>query len=268
MNTIALIPGDCLEMMKLIPDKSIDMILCDLPYGTTACKWDVIIPFEKLWEHYKRVIKDNGAIVLFGSEPFSSHLRMSNLEWYKYDWFWNKNSSSGFQNAKTKPMNTMETISVFSIGNTSAGNKRNMPYFPQGLKLYGKITKSGNKQGDDFNIFRKNMPSNGDGYLQEYTNYPRNYVESPYVKKAVHPTQKPVPLLEYLIKTYTQENELVLDNTMGSGSTGVAAINTNRKFIGIEKETKYFEIAKQRCIEALSKRVDNETTKEEAESAS
>ena len=141
--------GDCLEVMKDIPDKSVDMILCDLPYGTTACKWDVIIPFDKLWEQYNRVIKDNGAIVLFGGEPFTSKLICSNIEMFKYNWYWNKNSSSGFVNAKLKPMNTIETISVFSKGKTSNGNKNNMPYYPQGLIPFNKITKRGNKPGKD-----------------------------------------------------------------------------------------------------------------------
>src|SRR5688572_24084864 len=203
---ISLIHGDCLVEMGNIKDKSVDMILCDLPYGTTACKWDVVIPFDQLWAHYKRVIKDNGAIVLFGSEPFSSHLRMSNLKWYKYDWFWNKNGCSGFMNAKLKPMNTIEVISVFSNGKTSNGNKNNMLYFPQGLLPFNKITKSGNKPNKEMTVFRKkSTPSTTIGYLQEFTNYPRNYLEFPYVKgkEAFHPTQKPVALLEYLVKTYT-----------------------------------------------------------------
>lgn len=237
--------GDCLEIMKDIPDKSVDMILCDLPYGTTACKWDVIIPFDKLWEQYNRVIKDNGAIVLFGAEPFSSYLRMSNIGMFKYDWYWNKTSSSGFVNAKLKPMNTMETISVFSKGKTANGNKNNMVYYPQGLKPYGKLSKKGNKQGADGTYWR---PSTINAYKQEWTNYPFNYLDFSIrtIKDKLHPTQKPTALLEYLIKTYTLEGETVLDNCMGSGSTGVACINTNRDFIGIEKDDKYFEIAKKR----------------------
>jgi len=247
---INLLHGDCLELMKSIPDKSIDMILTDPPYGTTSCKWDSVIPFDPMWIELKRIIKDNGAICLFGSEPFSSHLRLSNLKMFKYDWIWNKNSCSGFLNAKVKPMNTTEIISIFSNGKTSSGNKNNMVYYPQGLKKYEKITKNGNKIGKEMTGARKNStPSTTIGYLQEFTNYPRNYLEYGYQKKAVHPTQKPVSLLEYLIKTYTLENETVLDFTMGSGSTGVACINLNRSFIGIEKDDKYFEIAKNRINE-------------------
>lgn len=242
-----LILGDCLEILPTLPNESIDLILCDLPYGTTACKWDTVIPFEDLWKNYERLIKKNGAILLFGGEPFSSRLRLSNIALYKYDWFWNKNSSSGFVNAKLKPMNTVETVSVFSKGKTSNGNKNNMVYFPQGLIEYGKITKSGNKRSnDEHKMIRENNPSFSVGYLQQFTNYPKNYLEFGYQKKAVHPTQKPISLLEYLIKTYTLEGETVLDNCMGSGSTGVACKNLKRNFIGIEKEETYFEIAKAR----------------------
>lgn len=239
-----LIHGDCLDEMKNIKEKSIDMILSDLPYGTTACKWDSIIPFEPLWEQYNRVIKDNGAIVLFGSEPFTSKLIISNIKMFKYNWYWNKNSTSGFVNAKLKPMNTIETISVFSKGKTSNGNKNNMPYFPQGLKLYNKMVSRGNKEGKENTYYRPSTSTNCN--FQKWTNYPRNYLEFGYQKKAVHPTQKPVALLEYLIKTYTKENETVLDNCMGSGSTGVACVNTGRNFIGIEKEKKYYDIAMNR----------------------
>lgn len=250
---INLMFGDCLERMKEIPDRSIDMILCDLPYGTTACKWDVMIPFDPLWEQYSRILKKFGAVLLFGAEPFSSLLRTSNLSWFKYDWYWNKKSSSGFLNAKTKPMNTVEVISVFSEGKTSAGNQNNMVYFPQNLLPYGKVTKSGNRaHNDEHKIVRKNNPSFSTGYIQKFTNYPKNYLEFPYVKKAVHPTQKPVPLLEYLIRTYTSDGAIVLDNTMGSGSTGVACVNTKRAFIGIEKDQEYFEIAKDRINKVIN----------------
>jgi site-specific DNA-methyltransferase (adenine-specific) len=242
-----LILGDCLEEMPKLQDNSIDLILTDPPYGTTACKWDIIIPFDLMWKELKRVIKDNKAIVLFGTEPFSSHLRLSNVKMFKYDWSWNKNSSSGFMNAKLKPMNTMEVVSVFSTGKTSSGNKNNMTYYPQGLIEVNKLTKSGNKANKENSPFRKNStPSNSEGYIQKYTNYPRNYLEFPYQTKSVHPTQKPVPLLEYLIKTYTNENDTVLDFTMGSGSTGVACKNLNRNFIGIEKDKKYFELSEKR----------------------
>jgi site-specific DNA-methyltransferase (adenine-specific) len=250
--------GDCLERMKEIGDKSIDMILCDPPFGTTACKWDTIIPFEPLWEQYKRIIKENGAIVLFGSEPFSSKLRMSNLEMYKYDWIWIKNNTVGFVNAKLKPLNKHEIISVFSNGKTSNGNKNNMKYFPQGLIPFGKEVRNGNKKGKDNTYWRPSMKSsNGGGHIQQFTNYPNTVLQIDKVSKSVHPTQKPVALLEYLIKTYTNEGETVLDNTMGSGSTGVAAVNANRRFIGIEKDDNYFEIAKKRINEALKEKQQN-----------
>lgn len=247
MVNIELKQGDCLELMKDIPDGSIDMILCDLPYGTTACKWDTVIPFEPLWEQYNRVIKNNGAIVLFGAEPFSTELRHSNLQMFKYDWIWIKNNAVGFVNAKLKPMNKHEIISVFSKGKTSNGNINNMVYFPQGLLPYGKEVRSGNKKGKDNTYWRPSMKSsNGGGYIQQYTNYPTTVLNFDKVQKAVHPTQKPVELLEYLIKTYTNEGETVLDNCMGSGSTGAACVNTNRNFIGIELDENYFKIAKER----------------------
>lgn len=242
-----LLHGDCLDLMKDIPDNSIDLILCDLPYETTASKWDKLIPFDKLWEQYKRIIKNNAAIVLFGAEPFTSKLILSNLDMFKYNWYWNKNSSAGFVNAKLKPMNTIETISIFSKGKTSNGNKNNMKYYPQGLKPYNKMSRKGNTPDQDNTYYR---PSTTDAYLQQWTNYPKNYLQFNKQQKAVHPCQKPLDLLEYLINTYSKENETVLDNCMGSGSCGVAAVNTNRNFIGIEKDDKYFEIAKNRIEQA------------------
>ena len=228
--------GDCLELMKDIPDKSIDMILCDLPYGTTACKWDVVIPFEPLWEQYNRIIKDNGAILLFGSQPFTSTLNFSNITNYRYEWVWLKNNSTGFQLANKRPLKKHELISVFY--------KKQPTYNPQGLKPYGKVNKRGS-MGD--NLYE--MGSNE--YVQQWTNYPTQILDFPHDKNKLHPTQKPVALLEYLIKTYTEEGETVLDNCMGSGSTGVACINTNRNFIGYELDEKYFEIAEKRINECI-----------------
>ena len=245
-----LIHGDCLEKMKDIPDKSIDMILCDLPYGTTACKWDVVIPFEPLWEQYKRIIKDRGAIVLFGSEPFSSALRMSNIKNYKYDWVWKKSKGAGFLNAKNAPIKLCELISVFSDGATANKSARNMPYFPQGLRPSGRVR--GYSEKDSASVVSTRPSRATTDYIQEFTGYPSNILEFPSISKQVHPTQKPVALLEYLIKTYTLEGETVLDNCMGSGSTGIACINTKRNFIGIEKDDKYFEIAKKRIEEHLT----------------
>ena len=230
-----LIQGDCLEVMKTIPDKSIDMILCDLPYGTTACKWDSVIPFELLWEQYNRIIKDNCAIVLFGSEPFSSKLRMSNLKMYKYDWIWDKVKPSGFQIAKYRPMQRIENIMVFC--------KKQLNYYPL-MEKREKIKKS-----KVYSKSESNPLKYSDNKERVYSEkYPQSIlVFSNAVQKGkLHPTQKPVALLEYLIKTYTNEGELVLDNCMGSGSTGVACKNTNRDFIGIELDEKYFNIAKER----------------------
>ena len=248
---VDLLQGDCLELMKDIPDGSVDLVLTDPPYGTTACKWDSIIPFEPMWEQLNRIIKPNGAICLFGSEPFSSALRMSNIGMFKYDWIWTKNNAVGFVNAKLKPMNKHEIISVFSNGKTSNGNKNNMPYFPQGLVLFNKEVRSGNKKGKDNSYWRPSLKSsNGGGHIQQYTNYPTTVLQFDKVHKAVHPTQKPVALLEYLVRTYTNEGETVLDFTMGSGSTGVACVNTNRNFIGIELDDGYFNIARKRIEEA------------------
>ena len=232
--------------MKEIPDSSVDMILCDLPYGTTACKWDTVIPFADLWKHYDRIIKDNSAIVLFGSEPFSSALRSSNFQLYKYDWKWIKDSPTGFQTVKTQPMRKYEDIMIFSKGTIASGSSRNMKYNPQGLVLINKKRKVNKKPkyiGD-----RPNQ--DGKEYVAKYTNYPVNLLEFPRDKNRLHPTQQPVELLEYLIKTYSNNGETVLDNCMGSGSTGVACMNTGRKFIGIELDSKYFNIAESRIKDA------------------
>ena len=235
-NEIELIKGDCLEVMKDIPDKSIDMILCDLPYGTTACKWDSVIPFEPLWEQYNRIIKDNGAIVLFGSEPFSSALRMSNIKKYKYDLKWQKDQGSDFMLAKKKPLKDYEDIMVFY--------KKQPTYNPQMREGFKKWTKkdTGNNIIGHLGKQEKSQIKQSIGDKR----YPISILKFNRIRNGLHPTQKPVELLEWLIKTYTNEGETVLDNCIGSGSTGVACINTNRKFIGIEKDDKYFEIAYNR----------------------
>jgi DNA modification methylase len=237
--------GDCLELMKKIPDGSVDMILCDLPYGTTACKWDVVIPFDSLWAEYERVIKRNGAIVLFGSEPFSSMLRASNLKAYKHDWIWKKSIPKGHLNAKKYPLKLYETVSVFCKGVT--------PYFPQfweSKPMNSVYSRGGNGKDSTYGKMNK-IAATEQNSTKRYPVDVIAFSELPgNAKERVHPTQKPVALLEYLIKTYTNEGELVLDNTMGSGSTGVAAANLNRNFIGIEKEAKYFEIAVDRILKA------------------
>ena len=247
MPNIELIQGDCLELMKHIPDKSIDMILCDLPYGTTACKWDVIIPFDLLWEQYKRIIKDNGAIVLTASQPFTSALVMSNPKMFKYEWIWHKNSVTGFINAKNAPLKKHENVLVFSNGKTANCSKNNMVYNPQGITEINKFNKSKNS-GDD--ILGTRPSRNNNGYTQKYTNYPKSILKFNQ-ERGLHPTQKPVALFEYLIKTYTNEGDLVLDNCMGSGTTGVACKNLNRNFIGIELDPDYFKIAEKRINENL-----------------
>lgn len=241
---IDLLHGDCLELLKTIPDKSIDLVLTDVPYGTTACKWDNVIPFEPMWMELKRIRKKNKAIAIFGAEPFSSMLRASNICEFKYDWVWVKNRPTGFVNAKLMPMKAVEIISIFSDGKTSNGNQNNMAYFPQGIVKVDKITRSPSKPKNENSYSR---PSHSKEYFQEYSNYPNNVLNfNKDDKHRLHPTQKPVALLEYLIKTYTNEGDTVLDFTMGSGSTGVAAKNLNRNFIGIEKDDKYFEIAQKR----------------------
>ena len=246
--------GDCLELMRSIPDKSIDMILADLPYGTTACSWDTIIPFEPLWENYKRIIKPNGCIALFGSEPFSSYLRLSNISQYRYDWIWDRVAPSGFLNANLMPMKRHEVISVFVSKGTTTYNKQMEKRNPKSNSL-GKIENYSKGKG---NSNPKVYGSIKDKKIMSYNEYLRNPTTIIEFSKgnnrhSFHPTQKPVPLLEYLIKTYTNENETVLDNTMGSGSTGVACIRTNRNFIGYEKDSNYYSIAEKRILEEIDK---------------
>ena len=243
------IQGDCLEVMKDIPDKSIDMILADLPYGTTACKWDTIIPFEPLWEQYKRIIKDNGAIVLTASQPFTSALVMSNVKMFKYCWYWIKNST-GFLNAKKMPMKSVEDVCVFY---------NNLPtYNPQNLIKIDKPKTNHNSKARKEESGKGLSTHNGGrltkDYIQEYSNYPKQDIHFPN-DKGLHPTQKPVALFEYLIKTYTNEGDLVLDNVAGSGTTGVACKNLNRNYILIEKEQKYIDIINKRLNEPIQTKI-------------
>ena len=246
MPKIELIQGDCLELMKDISDKSIDAIITDPPYGTTACKWDSVIPFEPMWEQLKRIIKPNGAIVLFGSEPFSSALRMSNIKNYKYDWIWDKERGIGASAVKYRPMKQHEIISVF------ANNRHN--YYP--IKTpREKILDSTNWKFKKINSENGNFNSKGkpgriykDKFPTSILKYHKDKGECNGTKR-VHPTQKPVALMEYLIQTYTNEGETVLDFTMGSGSTGVACKKLNRNFIGIELDSEYFKIAEKHILE-------------------
>ena len=237
---------DCLNGMKEIEDGSIDMILCDLPYGTTACKWDSVIPFEPLWEQYERIIKDNGAIVLTATQPFTSALVTSNLKMFKYELVWVKSKAVGFVNAKLKPMPKHESVLIFSRGKTSNGNKNNMIYNPQGLIEFGKTVRGRKGKSTDSDGNGYGRPSMKSNYVQQFTNYPTSILEINSEGKPVHPTQKPVALFEYLIKTYTNEGDLVLDNCMGSGTTAIAAMNAGRNFIGFELDEKYYEIANER----------------------
>ena len=242
--TYELTHGDCLEKMKYIPDGSVDMVLADPPYGTTACKWDSIIPLEPMWEQLKRIIKPNGAIVLFGSEPFSSALRMSNIKNYKYDWVWKKSRPTGGMLAKKRPLLDIENIIVFY--------SKQCIYNIQGVKdcSITHINTVGRKKGSGV----RGADRKQDSYMQTKTNYPRRILEfsSPHNVGSFHPTQKPVALMEYLIKTYTNGGETVLDFTMGSGTTGVACANTGRSFIGIELDYVYFDIAQNRIAKAFA----------------
>ena len=244
-----LINDDCLKVLPTLPDKSVDLILTDPPYGTSACKWDSILPFEPMWIELQRIIKENKPIILFGSEPFSSYLRTSNIEWFKYDWIWEKQRGSNFLNYKYQPSKNYEIISVFSNGATSfVKNNSNCPYNPQmveGIPYEIKQGKGGDAVVREGSRTGQNIITKNSG-----TRYPNAIQKFNSDKEKLHPTQKPVALLEYLIKTYTNENDTVLDFTMGSGSTGVAAKNLNRKFIGIELDKTYFDMA--------SKRIDNE----------
>ena len=256
MERVNLIHGDCLEIMKNIPDKSVDLILCDLPYEQTKNKWDNIIPFESLWNQYDRIIKDNGAIVLFANGMFTAELMKSNPKMWRYNLIWEKDRPSGFLNAKRMPLRSHEDICIFY--------KKLPTYNPQtweGIPLHGMGSKfkEGKLGNNNYGVFSShtNPSANRSG---DTTKQPRSVLKFKRPHPPIHPTQKPVELLEWLVKTYTNENEVVLDNCMGSGSTGVACINTNRKFIGIELDENYFNIAKER-IENTYKQIENNEEK-------
>jgi site-specific DNA-methyltransferase (adenine-specific) len=234
--------GDCLELMNDIPNGSIDMILCDLPYGTTQNKWDSIIPLNELWNEYKRVIKESGAIVLTSMQPFTSNLINSNLKDFKYCWYWVKNRATGILNAKKQPLRNIEEICVFNI----------KKYNPQGLIPYNQQSRNGKKDSENYGKGKTNS------YIQEWTNYPKQLLEFDSVQRVVHPTQKPTELFEYLIKTYSNEGDLVLDNCAGSGTTAIACLNTNRQFIVMEKEQKYYDIILKR-VGDFNKKFETQT---------
>ena len=264
---VELYQGDCLEKMNNISDHSVDLILCDLPYGTTDRKgikdkgdnrllsWDTVIPLDKLWEQYRRVLKERGTIVLTADQPFTSQLILSNLDWFKYEWIWKKKKTTGFLLANYRPMKQTEDIVVFSPAGAAAASRHggNMTYNPQGL-IEKKVKKKNSAKR--LGKFLHNPEHMGKGnkllheteYEQKYTNYPSEIIEFGLDKDSIHPTQKPVALMDYLIKTYSNENEVVLDNCMGSGTTGVSAVKCNRKFIGIEKDKHYFDLASDRIM--------------------
>lgn len=267
---VKLYKGDCLERMKEIPNDSVDLILADLPYGTTdrsgksgsrIFKWDSVIPLEPLWEQYKRVLKRNGAVVLTADQPFTSQLVLSNLEWFKYEWVWKKSRTTGFFTANYRPMKCTEDILVFSEGGAAAASaksaKGNMTYNPQGL-IPKRVKKRNNKArlgkllGNEEFVGKNNKMLGNSEYEQKWTNYPSEILEFAIETGTPHPTQKPVPLMEYLIKTYSNDGGVVLDNVMGSGTTGIAAIKSKRNFIGIEREEEYYNLSLDRIQTELT----------------
>ena len=259
-DNIILYYGDCIDKMKLINDDSIDLILCDLPYGTTKCNWDTVINLEELWKHYKRIIKKpQGVIILFGQQPFTTMLISSNYEWFKYNIIWKKNKTTQFLLANYRPMKCTEDICIFSKGGAATASIKtgNMTYNPQNL-IPVDIQKKNDKKriGKMLNQLHHLGPNNkltsDSEYTQKFTNYPNELIEFDIENNTIHETQKPVKLIEYLIKTYSNEGDTVLDNTMGSGTTGIGCINTNRKFIGIELNEKYYKLSKYRIHKTIS----------------
>lgn len=234
-----LLNGDCLKLMKDIPDGSVDLVLCDPPYGTTDCKWDSVLPFDQLWAEYDRLLKPNGAAVLFAAQPFTTQLIASNLKAFRYCWYWLKNQPTGFTYARYQPMRRVEDVCVFY--------KKMPTYNPQGLVEIKKPKTRRKKAGREDHVYKMSTLLNE--YTPRFKNYPKNVLQFD-CERGLHPTQKPVPLLEYLVKTYTNEGDTVLDNCMGSGSTGVAVKRVGgRHFIGIEQNQVYFDIAQKRIGE-------------------
>lgn len=248
--------GDCLDLMCKIPDNSIDLVLCDLPYGTTACSWDSVIPFDRLWSEYKRVITDVGVICLFGQEPFSSLVRTSNLEMYRYDWVWQKQKPSNFQLMGYQCGRVHENIMIFSKSKACyIKGKATMVYNPQ-VEGRAEQRVSNAKIYSGAELLHSSQKAMQDNVQVYDVRQPISVLKFNGVEHREHPTQKPTDLLEYLIRTYSNEGDTVLDNTMGSGSTGVACLNTNRNFIGIELDSDYFEIAKRRLFEVNGERAE------------
>ena len=252
---VELYNGDCLDVMKRLPDGIVDLVVCDLPYGTTAHGWDAVIPFEPLWEQYWRVAKDNAVFVLFATQPFTTTLIGSNIEQYRYSWVWKKDGCNGFLNANYAPLKITEDICVFSRATVGSLSKNKIRYNPQGVVLVNERMRnnpnSSYRKSQGYTSGGNKLNSDSE-YCRKYSNYPNNILEFARDKDVVHPTQKPVALLKYLIRTYSNEGEIILDNTMGSGSTGVACVKCNRNFIGIELDKKYFDIANKRINESVT----------------
>ncbi len=234
-GSIRLERGDCLERMAELPAGSVDLVLADLPYGMTACKWDSVIPFGPLWTQYQRVLRPRGAVVLTASQPFTAALVMSNPAWFRYEWIWRKEAPTGFLDARRKPLKEHESILVFS--------EKAPRYFPQGL-----IELKQKKTGTNSRVYGRRDKE----FTTTHTQYPRTVLHFARDRPRTHPTQKPVALVEYLVRTYTRPGETVLDNTMGSGTTGVACVHTGRRFVGIERDAAYFELALGRIQQALA----------------
>ena len=259
-DTINIANGDCLEVMKSIPSDSVHLILCDLPYGSTKCKWDCVIDVEKLWNEYKRVlVKPTGVILLFAQQPFTTRLISGNYDWFKYNLIWKKNKTTQFLLANYRPMKCTEDICVFSPGGAAAASRTtgNMTYNPQNLVPVNIVKKNSEKRigkmlNQKHHLGENNKLIGNSEYKQSFTNYPTEMLEFDIESDTIHETQKPVKLIEYLIKTYSNEGDTILDNTMGSGTTGIGCVLTNRKFIGIELEKKYFDLSKERLEASLT----------------
>lgn len=254
MEDVKVILGDCLEELPKIESGSVEVVITDIPFGTTDCSWDSVIPFDFMWKELNRIVKPRGSILLFGTEPFSTKLRSSNFEMYKYDYIWVKTKVSGFMNAKNKPLNTFENVMVFSeypVKHKSLDDGNRMNYYPQGLIPCSEKVKGTRKFDNDDHRFSR--PSNKETYVKAFKNYPSNVLFFDSVFFTKHPTQKPVDLIEHLIKTYTKEGETVLDFTAGVLTTGIACYRTNRKAILIEKEKKYYDIGLELLQEEINK---------------
>lgn len=255
-ENVSLYYGDCLVEMNKIQDDSVDLVLCDLPYGSTKCKWDIVIDINELWKHYKRIVKKpSGVIVLFGQQPFTSRLISSNYEWYKYNLIWKKNKTTQFLLANYRPMKCTEDICVFSRGGAAAASRTtgNMTYNPQNLiptdiKKRNSKERIGKMLNQEHHLGKNNKLTGNSEYTQKFTGYPNEILEFDIEYDTIHETQKPINIIMYIIKTYSNEGDVVLDNAMGSGTTGIGCLNTKRRFIGIEKDETYFKLSKHRII--------------------